>query len=331
MSRISVIIPVYNAEAYLDECIQSVLHELGPSDELILVNDGSSDKSPAICDGYASEQITVIHNQNHGVSYTRNCALDHATGDYVTFLDADDYLFPGWRETLARGVATGQDLVFFSEISDTLPDREALIDSILFLPGAPILPIRPGACWYKLFRRDFLSEAGIRFDTELINGEDGIFCLSALLHTERYTVVKAPHFYYYRPNAASATHRYNEKYNRSNLRYIETVDALLARYTDRPADIRQAQVDFIQVRGLYILAGRISTIEDKFARHARYSLFEQPVYLDLYARYCPTSASARMVRDTFRLLKKKKYDAAMRMLRRRRRLYQLAKKVVKRS
>ncbi|WP_022779313.1 glycosyltransferase family 2 protein [Butyrivibrio sp. AE3009] len=91
---ISVIIPVYNREKYLDRCICSVLAQKEVNTEIILIDDGSTDQSPEICDKYAKEHsnIKVIHNTNHGASYSRNCGLDVAKGNYIFFVDSDDII-----------------------------------------------------------------------------------------------------------------------------------------------------------------------------------------------------------------------------------------------
>lgn len=93
---ISVIIPVYNREKYLDRCIQSVLNQKSVQTQIILVDDGSTDKSPEILDNYAAQNknIVVVHKANQGAAIARNTALDLVTGDYITFLDSDDYLEP---------------------------------------------------------------------------------------------------------------------------------------------------------------------------------------------------------------------------------------------
>ena len=94
---ISVIIPIYNRAEYLDKCIGSVLEQKDVNTEVILVDDGSTDASAQICDKYATEHdnITAIHNTNHGVAHARNCGLDAARGDYIFFLDSDDSIEPG--------------------------------------------------------------------------------------------------------------------------------------------------------------------------------------------------------------------------------------------
>lgn len=98
----SVIIPIFNVEKFLSKCIESILSQSYPNWELILVNDGSSDKSPQICDTFASKdsRIKVINKSNQGVSKARNSGLDIARGKYICFVDADDIIAPTLFETL---------------------------------------------------------------------------------------------------------------------------------------------------------------------------------------------------------------------------------------
>ena len=105
MSKISIIVPVYNAEDSLDRCICSVLDQTCPSFELILVDDGSTDGSPEICDRYAAEdsRVVVIHKVNGGVSSARNAGIEVAAGEYLMFLDADDVLAKSPRDSMPAG------------------------------------------------------------------------------------------------------------------------------------------------------------------------------------------------------------------------------------
>lgn len=99
---ISIIIPVYNVEKYIDKCMDSILCQSYQDFEIILVNDGSTDKSPAICDDYEKkdERIKVIHKENTGTSSARNVGLDVSTGKYITFIDSDDWIHKNYLETL---------------------------------------------------------------------------------------------------------------------------------------------------------------------------------------------------------------------------------------
>ncbi len=102
MPAISVIVPVYQAEALLPQCVESVLAQTFSDWELLLIDDGSRDGSPALCDGYAAKdpRIRVFHKPNGGVSTARNLGLEQATGPYIAFLDADDAFEPAALETL---------------------------------------------------------------------------------------------------------------------------------------------------------------------------------------------------------------------------------------
>lgn len=116
MKKVSVIIPVYNVEKYLSECVDSVLHQTYQNFEIILVDDGSKDKSGEICDMYASSdsRISVIHKENGGASSARNEGLRYASGDYVYFLDSDDLIKPYAFEHFVKAVDSEKaDIIFF--------------------------------------------------------------------------------------------------------------------------------------------------------------------------------------------------------------------------
>ena len=113
MPKISIIIPVYNVEPYLRRCIDSVLEQTMQDYEIVVVNDGSTDNSGSICDQYANQydQIRVIHKQNGGLSDARNTGIKAATGDYILFLDSDDYLDTDALEKLWTGVNKNVDII----------------------------------------------------------------------------------------------------------------------------------------------------------------------------------------------------------------------------
>ena len=111
---ISIIVPVYNSEKYLGACIDSILSQYFRDFELILVDDGSRDSSPHICDDYTQKdsRVKVIHKENGGVSAARNDGLDIAKGEYVTFIDSDDWVERDYLSTLSN--YRNYDIVFFS-------------------------------------------------------------------------------------------------------------------------------------------------------------------------------------------------------------------------
>ena len=105
---ISVIVPVYNVEAYLRKCLDSVVNQTYENLEILIVDDGSTDQSGKICDEYQSDRrVKVYHTDNHGLSAARNHALDRATGDYIAFLDSDDWFEPDLLKHLVSASAAG--------------------------------------------------------------------------------------------------------------------------------------------------------------------------------------------------------------------------------
>ncbi|MCQ5131146.1 glycosyltransferase [Butyricicoccus faecihominis] len=103
---VSLVIPVYNLERYLKRCVESVLHQTFPNLEVILVDDGSTDKSPAMCDAYqkADNRVTVLHQKNQGLSAARNAGTAAASGEYIAYVDGDDYIHPEYVSTLLNGM-----------------------------------------------------------------------------------------------------------------------------------------------------------------------------------------------------------------------------------
>lgn len=184
--RISIIIPVYNAEDYLVRCLDSILSQDFNSYEVILVDDGSTDSSALICDRYsaADSRFRTIHKPNGGVSSARNAGLDMARGEYVMFVDSDDALLPFALEHMTDSLC-GEDMVLggYAVFVGGIPDREIKpIRNISFagdrMPEFYDESIRRNcemldAPWAKMFRRKSL--AGLQFREDLSYAEDKLF------------------------------------------------------------------------------------------------------------------------------------------------------------
>ena len=187
---LSVVVPVYNAAATLEQCAASVLGQAPAAAELILVDDGSADASPALCDQLAAKdsRVRVIHQKNGGASAARNAGLAAAAGRYVQFVDADDWVEPGLYDAALPALEAGADVCFFGvntllgDVRETLPSGR--MDSLAQLAGNfAYYLVDTGlfaALYNKIFRRACLS--GVRFDEALKVNEDLLFCLSALEH-----------------------------------------------------------------------------------------------------------------------------------------------------
>lgn len=222
MPRVSIIAPVYKTEAYLDQCVKSVLAQTFEDYELILVDDGSPDNCPMMCDFWAEvdSRVKVIHKGNGGVSSARNAGLDAAQGEYVTFLDTDDF----WSDDFLRNaveIAEEANLdvylagsVFWKSekkqqtyvIDHTITwDSSQLDEQILcqLLEKSYI-----SSCWGMLLRADYIKQS--YFESGCTFGEDLRFVFSLIERSGRMMAdTKAS--YYYRDNQESATKQFDEK------------------------------------------------------------------------------------------------------------------------
>lgn len=217
MLAYSVIIPIYNAEKYLESCVQSVLLQKTESEyEIILVNDGSRDSSPELCERLARQdgRIRVIHQVNQGVSAARNAGIVAAQGEYILFLDSDDCWDADLLTRLDMYIDRSPDLVEFGYLTfgeETEGDRilpepvsgdsgKASLDACI---RKGVMPM--GSACVAAFRRAFLNENGLRFATGVRYGEDLEFKVHCLLHVETmYSIQTA--LYRYRMHQESAVH-----------------------------------------------------------------------------------------------------------------------------
>ena len=115
MIKLSIIIPVYNAEKYLEQCLTSIYNEYNDAIEVILIDDGSTDGSSRIYNNFRDKNLKIYKNTNHGVSYSRNYALTKAKGKYIMFIDADDYLKEKWFDKIHSYLDSQKDLIIFSK------------------------------------------------------------------------------------------------------------------------------------------------------------------------------------------------------------------------
>ena len=213
--KISVIVPVYNVEAYLERCVESILQQTYAHFELILINDGSTDSSGQICDHLASqyENIKVYHIENSGVSNARNMGIQLATGSWVTFIDSDDFVTQDYLATLAsavEGVNVGFAIAPLHHIKNgivtdipshsgktELWSTEETMKELLMTTRTSFFPVA------KLFKRDLLADE--KFNTHYHLAEDALFLTELLLKTRCSSVFIDKPVYYYDHREGSAT------------------------------------------------------------------------------------------------------------------------------
>lgn len=212
-NKVSIIIPVYNAEDYLARCLDSILNQDMTSFEVILVDDGSTDASPLICDRYSETdpRFRTIHKPNGGVSSARNAGLNLAKGEYVMFVDSDDALNEGALEAMLSG-ADGEDLIVggFVEYLDQIPHRNVQPDITRSYSSESLSEffednIRRNcemldAPWAKMFRRKAVAD--LRFNEALSYAEDKLFVFQFLSKCKSVrTVTARTYLYYLRPGS----------------------------------------------------------------------------------------------------------------------------------
>lgn len=232
---ISVIVPIYKVEDYLSQCIESIISQTYRNLEIILVDDGSPDKCPQICEDYAKRdnRIKVVHQLNGGLAAARNAGLKIASGDYVSFVDSDDWLMPEMYETLLSTANTANsditvcDYYISSKDKLTTKSRNTREMVVLNSPKDFYLhiiepyPILKFEVWNKLFRRNLIDNT--RFKKGQIY-EDIYFDRILLSKSKLIAFVDAP-LYVYRQNRPGAT---NSAFNEKRLCKFEELNALIS-------------------------------------------------------------------------------------------------------
>ena len=210
--RISIVIPVYNSEEYLDKCLSSIVLQDMSSYEVILVDDGSTDSSPLICERYSATdpRFKAIAKPNGGVSSARNVGLGIADGEYVMFVDSDDALAPGALSALDEAISDDPDFVVagFNVYNENIFYGTTAPKSASFYPSGKIDSFlsdtmkRKGALyrgpWAKLYRNSVIRRNKIRFNESLSYAEDKLFIYEYLSHAASAVSVNVAVYEYYR-------------------------------------------------------------------------------------------------------------------------------------
>ena len=214
---VSIIVPVYNAETTLRHCVDSILSQEFTDFELLLVDDGSQDSSGSICEEYAGRdaRVRVIHQENSGVSAARNNALDRARGEYLQFLDSDDWITPDATSSLIRAAQEHQcDLVisdFYRVIGARVsPKGDIEDDGVLTREEyAAHMMENPadfyyGVLWNKLYRREIVEAHHLRMDPEISWCEDFMFNLEYIRYAASFQALPIPIYYYVKTKGSLA-------------------------------------------------------------------------------------------------------------------------------
>lgn len=206
---ISVIVPIYNVEKYLNRCVESILSQSYTDFELILVDDGSPDKCPELCDewGKKDERIKVIHKENGGLSSARNAGIEIAKGDYFAFVDSDDFIHPDYLRLLYQALTQSDadiSICDFKTIKDykIIEEQNENIDKLEIYDNYSIFllqSINIFVSWNKLYKKSLFKS--IRFPEGKINEDIGVYY--KLLYSSKKTVAIYNKLYYYFYNESS--------------------------------------------------------------------------------------------------------------------------------
>ena len=231
---ISVVVSIYKVEAYLNRCVESLLKQSYKDFELILIDDGSPDNCPAMCDGWGKKdsRIKVFHKENGGLSSARNCGIEHANGDFIIFPDPDDWVEPDYLEKILAireehdadlsicGHYYGKNVNNKKAFLSVMNTEEALEQ--LMLPRSFC-----GYAWNKLYSMDIIRKTNLRFDTELGMVQDLHFNVRYFQYCKKIVYDPKP-LYHYVIDSGGVTSRYTPLTSRkiSGLKTYEKIAAI---------------------------------------------------------------------------------------------------------
>lgn len=206
MAQISIIIPVYNSEKYLQKCFDSITNQTFSDFEVIVINDGSKDNSGEICDHYAKidSRFKVLHKKNEGVSIARNTGIEHASGEYITFIDSDDWVDEDYLQMMMSVATTGCDLVVSGIVCNyTNGEIKTLTIDNAYFPSNNIDHLHSliksrlyyGPC-NKVYKADIIKSNKITFPQGISYGEDRIFNYQYIGYVDKIQALSYAGYHY---------------------------------------------------------------------------------------------------------------------------------------
>lgn len=278
MVKYSVIIPTYNAEATLERCLDSIVDQNRPDVEVLIINDGSQDRSSEICHQYIERfpYIKVFEKENGGVSSARNLGLDRAQGIYILFVDSDDYVDAAYFSSLDAILSDNQtDLAMFgtqffggrnhsTSIEDGMWHGDHVSDTVCSWIYANLFY----SLWSKAFRRDLIEQNRIRFDKRLAISEDVAFIFSYAVHAKQVVSNKDVLYYVSEENNQSLSRKKIEKLEDQLTHALEVMRTSLTNASlSKHSYLRFADsLTFLNYRSAYSVAKQTKTISDPHAR-----------------------------------------------------------------
>lgn len=294
--NISIIVPVYNATIFLEACLNSILKEMRKDDELIIIDDGSSDDSSKIYNPYKkASNVCIVKQKNSGVSVARNNGIKRATKEYVMFVDADDYLLTGWRDMIEK--AKNTDIVYIGKNIKLDYNKQQLIDNMIGVRKEYTYSRTP---FSKLFRRTMLQKDKINFKKGIIHGEDLLFNIEALMMANTFSVL-CESIYVYRINEKSSSRTFNEKFFESDILFQKE----LSRLKDKHKIIADRHTMACVENAIICIIRRVSMLPLK-QRKKYWKILEQDPYAEFLKTFSKSNNKKNNIVIT--LAKMKRYN-----------------------
>lgn len=327
MEKVTIVVPVYNTEKYLDECIKSIVNQTYENIEVILIDDGSKDNSPKICDKWAQKdsRIQVIHKMNEGAGIARNTGISNASGEYICFFDSDDYIEPytiekslnallennadivlfGFCDITANGktkrvhIPNPQKYIYEGKevvnelVPDLIADKRSNKNSrnLILSPWSSLTSMKPikKSNWHYVSERDIISE--------------DVYSLMELYNSINKVVILPQAFYYYRENENSLTHTYLDgRFQKIKNFYLSSISLCnKLRYNDE--SVKRLDYVFINLT-IAALKSIIKSNKDK----ALFSMIITDPILIKIANNIDISEESNSKKIFLLLIKKKKYN-----------------------
>ena len=226
----SIIIPIYDVEAYLCKCLDSVIFQSFNNWEAILIDDGSLDNCPNICDEYAKKdiRIKVFHIENGGVSLARNVGLNNARGKYIVFLDADDYLSQNYLSILYKSLSGEIDMLYYGSVHVSAKEEvsyKAVSRKIELLSLKEVCrrKLYSGYVWTYVYKRSIIEEHKLRFSIALKYAEDWEFILKYYCHIRQMVVIPDCLYYQLQREGSATQRKLGEVYLEHNFEMFDNV------------------------------------------------------------------------------------------------------------
>lgn len=234
--KVSVIIPVYNVENYIEECVESVINQTLKEIEIIIVNDGTKDNSIKKIEKYLSNpRVILINKENGGVSSARNTGLKIARGEYISFIDSDDFIEPTMLEKLYNE-GEGMDIVFsnFARIDEfgNIEIEKNNFENLEIKEGSYFYNIELGYIWNKIYNHKFLKEYNIKFKENMLM-EDLLFSLKVFSIAKKVKYLDKVYYYYrvgINESAVNTLIKNKELMNKTYNQLIEEVEKFLIEF-----------------------------------------------------------------------------------------------------